>query len=83
MAVTGLTGHNALRRHLHIMGLKYSALCRKCGAEEENATHVLCECEALATLRYIYLASFFLGPEDFRGLTLGAIWNIFKRTGLS
>jgi hypothetical protein len=59
-----LTGHNTLRRHLHIMGLMDSPLCRKCGAGEGTSAHVLCECEALATLRHIYLGSFFLDPED-------------------
>ena len=30
--VTGLfTGHNTLRRHLHLMGLPDSPLCRRCG----------------------------------------------------
>jgi hypothetical protein len=48
-----LNGHNTLRRHLHIMGLLDSPLCRKCGAGEETSAHVLCECEALATLRHI------------------------------
>jgi hypothetical protein len=83
-AVVGvLTGHNTLRRHLHIMGLTDSPLCRKCGAEEETSAHVLCECEALVTLRHIYLGSFFLDPEDIRRQTLGAVWNLFKRAGLS
>jgi hypothetical protein len=81
--VTGLlTGHNTLRRHLHTMGLLDSPLCRKCGAGEETSTQVLCECEALATLRHIYLGSFFLDPENVRDLSLRAIWN-FYRTGLS
>jgi hypothetical protein len=51
-AVTGLlSGHNTLRRHLHIMGLMDSPLCRKCGAEEETSAHVVCECEAVVTLK--------------------------------
>jgi hypothetical protein len=81
--VIGLTGHNTLRRQLHIMGLMDSPLCRKCGAGEETSAHVLCECEALATLRHIYLGSFFLDPEDVRGLSPRAIWNFLRRTGLS
>jgi hypothetical protein len=82
--VIGLpTGRNALRRHLHIMRLMDSPLCRKCGAGEETSTHVLCECEALATLRHIYLGSFSFDPEDIRGLSLRAICNFFSRTGLS
>jgi hypothetical protein len=48
--LTGLlTGHNAMRRHLHILVLFDSPLCRKSGAGEEPSAHVLCECEALAT----------------------------------
>jgi hypothetical protein len=50
--------------------------------EEETSAHVLRECEALATLRHIYLVSFFLEPEDVRILSLGVIWNFIKGTGL-
>ena len=35
-----------------------------CGAQEETSASVLCECEALARLRHIYLGSSFLDPED-------------------
>jgi hypothetical protein len=61
-AVTGLlTGHNTLlRRHLHLMGLTDSPLCRKCGAEDETPAHILCRCEALASLRHAYLGSLLL-----------------------
>jgi len=41
-----------------------------------------CECEALASLRHMYLGSFFLDPEDIRSLGLGATWNFSKATGL-
>jgi hypothetical protein len=82
-AVTGLiTGHNTLRRHLHLLELLDSPLCRKCGVREETSAHILCECEALASLRHVYLGSFFLGPEDIRSLGLGAIWNYSKAMGL-
>jgi hypothetical protein len=40
-----------------------------------------CECEALASLGYTYLGSFFLDPEDIRKLNTGAIWNVAKGTG--
>ena len=59
-AVIGLlTGHNTLRRHLYLLGLQDSPLYRKCGVMEENSTHFLCECEALASLRHAHLGSFF------------------------
>ena len=82
-AVTGLlTGHNTLRRHLHLLGLLDSPLCRRCGAEEETMANILCDCEALASLRHMYLSSFFLEPEDIKSISLGAIWNFSKVTGL-
>jgi hypothetical protein len=82
-AVTGLlTGQNTLRRHLYIMGLSDSPLCRRCGAEDETSAHILCVCEGLASLRHVYLGCFFWGPEDIKGIRLGAIWNFSKVTGL-
>jgi hypothetical protein len=48
--VTGLlTGHNTLRRHLHLLGLSDSPLCRRRGTVNETAAHILCECETLAS----------------------------------
>jgi hypothetical protein len=66
-----LTGHNNLRRRLHLMGLINSPLCRKCGAEEETSTPVLCECDALASLGHAYLGSFILDPENVKGYKSG------------
>jgi len=81
-AVTGLlTGHNTLRRHLYLLGLLDSPLCRKYRVGEETSAHILCECEALASLRHAYLGSF-LEPEDIRSLGLGAIWSYSKAAGL-
>jgi hypothetical protein len=81
--VTGLlTGHNTLRRHLHLVGLADSPLCRRCGAEDETSAHILCECEALASFTHMYLGSFFLEPEDIKSIRLGTIWNFSKVTGL-
>ena len=65
-------GHNTLRIHLYIMGLSNNPTCRKCGTEEETSVHILCECEALASLRHTYQGSFFLDPEDIRKLSIGA-----------
>jgi hypothetical protein len=73
-----ITGHNTVRRRLYLMGLNNSPLCRKCGAEDETSAHTLCECEALVSLRYVYLGSFFLESEEIKSLNLGAIWNFSK-----
>jgi len=44
--------------------------------------HILCECEALASLRYTYMGSFVLEPKDIRKTSMGAIWNFAIGTGL-
>jgi len=64
------------------MGLGNNPICRKCGTEEETLVHILCECEALASLRHTYLDSFFPDPEDTKKLGVGAIWSFGKGTGL-
>jgi hypothetical protein len=81
-AVTGLTGHNTLRRHLHLLGLLGGPLCRRRGVKAETSAHILCECEALVSLRRTYLGCFFLEPWDIKSINLGAIWNFSKVTGL-
>jgi hypothetical protein len=81
--VTGLlTGHNTLSGHLHLMGLTEQPIVQKCGAEDETPAHILCRCEALSSLRHMYLGSFFLEPEDIKSISLEAIWNFGKETGL-
>ena len=64
-----------------IMGLNNNPICR-CGTKVETSVHIVCECEALASLRHTYLHSFFLDPEDIRVLGMGAIWNFATGTGL-
>jgi ribosomal protein L40E len=65
--VTGLlTGHNILCRHLHLMRLMDSRLCRKCGAEDATSAHILSQCEALASVRHAYLGSAFFGAGGYQ-----------------
>jgi len=64
------------------MVLSNNPTCRKCGTEEENSVHILCECEVLASLRRAQLGSFFLDPEDIKKRNTEAIWNFAKGTGL-
>jgi hypothetical protein len=81
-AVTGLlTGHNTMRRHLYLMGLSDSPLCRRCEAEDETSANILCECEALASFQHMHLGSLFLESEDIMSIMLGDIWTYGKVTG--
>ena len=82
-AVTGLlTGHNTLGRHLHLMGLVDSPL--QCAGVEwkRKPQPILCECEALASSRYVHLGSLFLELQDIQRISLGAIRDFSKVTGL-
>ena len=48
----------------------------------ETLAHILCECEALASLRHTYLGSFFLEPEDIKSMSLGAVCSYGRDTRL-
>jgi hypothetical protein len=49
--VTGLlTAHCHLKEHLHKLGIAVSPICGRCHNEIQTASHILCDCEALAEL---------------------------------
>jgi len=70
-----LTGNNTLTEHRNFMGLWFSPLCGRCGAEEETSSFDF-------TKPYT-LGSIFLDPELVEGLRLGGIWNYSKGMGPS
>ncbi|XP_050521071.1 uncharacterized protein LOC126894245 isoform X2 [Daktulosphaira vitifoliae] len=81
--LTGLlTGHGHLFKHLNAMGVSESPLCRKCGVEEKDSFHIMCECEALSTLRSNYLNKPFPEKEDIKNLKPREILNFARKTGL-
>ena len=63
------------------MGLTSSPLCRRLGTENETSAHILCKCETLASIKHVYLDSFFLEPGGIKSLSLGAICNSAKVQG--
>jgi hypothetical protein len=64
--MTGLlTGHCHLKGHLFKLGLVNSPECNRCKQASETASHVVCDCEALATLRFRHLGHHFMKPGDF------------------
>jgi hypothetical protein len=59
--MTGLlTGHCHLKGHLFKLGLVNSPECERCKQASETASHVLCDCEVLATLRFRHLGRRFM-----------------------
>jgi hypothetical protein len=55
-----LLGHFHLKGHLFKMGLTDDPTCERCLKEDESATHILCDCEAIANLRFRHLGQFFM-----------------------
>jgi hypothetical protein len=39
--------------------------CERCLQEDESATHILCDCEAIAYLRFRHLGQFSMEPSDY------------------
>jgi hypothetical protein len=61
--LTGLfTGHCHLNGHLFKFGLVDSPACERCKQASETASHVPCDCKALAALRFRYLERYFMKP---------------------
>jgi hypothetical protein len=52
-----LTGHCHLKGHIFKLGLINDPICERCLEEDESTTHILCDCEAVAHIRFITWAS--------------------------
>jgi hypothetical protein len=46
------------------LGLTDDPICERC-LEDESTTHILCDCEARAYLRFCHLSQFFMEPSDY------------------
>jgi hypothetical protein len=51
--------------NLSKLGLENDPICERCLEADESAAHILCDCEALAFLRFRHLGQFFMKPSDF------------------
>jgi hypothetical protein len=81
--LTGLlTGHCHLRGHLLKLGKVNSPICRRCLRKAETASHILCDCEALAELRFRHVGRYFMRPGDYHEIPLCKILYFAVDTGL-
>jgi len=72
--LTGLlTGHCHLKGHQFKLGMVNSPVCETCQQASEMASHFLCDCEALAILRFRQLSCYFMKWE--RQCTLFKVWD--------
>jgi hypothetical protein len=73
------------------MGKKYSLnclsfaddpTCERCLEEDESATHILCDCEAIAYLRFRLLGQFFMEPSDYYDAPINRVLHFTRSVGL-
>jgi hypothetical protein len=76
------TGHCHLKGHLFKLRLTDDPTCERCLEEAESATHVLCDCEAIAHLRFHHLGQFFMEPSDFYDAPISKVLHFIGCVGL-
>lgn len=78
-----ITGHNCLLEHLHRIGKAEESTCRHCMEDsEENAMHVICECEAFINVRLKAFGSHTLKVENLAQLSPAEILKFIRMSEL-
>jgi hypothetical protein len=54
----------------------------RCLEEDESATHDVCDCEAIAHLRFPHLGQFFMEPSDFNDAPISKVLHFIRSVGL-
>jgi hypothetical protein len=57
-------------------------LCKRCLKEDESATHILCDCEAIAYLRFRHLHQVFKEPSAYHDAPLNKVLHFIRSVGL-
>jgi hypothetical protein len=63
------------------MGLTDDPTCERCLEEDESATHILCDCEAIANLRFRHLGQFFMEQSDYYDAPINRILHFIRSVG--
>jgi hypothetical protein len=56
--------------------------CERCLEEDESATHILRDCEAIANLIFRHLGQFFLEPSDYYDAPIYRVLHFIRSVGL-
>jgi hypothetical protein len=77
-----LTGHCHLKGHVFKLGFTDDPICERCLEEDESATHILCDCEAVAHIRFRHLGQFFMEPSDYYDAPIYTVLHFLQGVGL-
>jgi hypothetical protein len=75
------TGHCHLIRHLLKLGVGDDPTCKRC-LEKDEATNILCDCGAIAYLRFRHLGQFFMKPSDHYDAPINEVPHFIRSVGL-
>jgi hypothetical protein len=76
------TGHCRLKGQFFKLGFTDDPTCLRCLEEVEPATHILCDCEAIAYLRFLHLGQYFLELNDYYDAPINRALNFIRSVGL-
>jgi hypothetical protein len=68
--------------HHSKLGLTDDPICERCLEEDESATNILCDCEAMAYLRFRHLGQFFMEPSDYYDAPIDNALHFIRGVGL-
>jgi hypothetical protein len=57
--------HRHINGHLFKLGITDDRTCERCVEKDESVTRILCDCEAIAYLRFRHLGQFLMDPSDY------------------
>jgi hypothetical protein len=77
-----LTRHYHLKWNLFKLGLTDDPICERCLEEDESATHILCDCDAVAHIRFHHLVQFFMEPSDYYDTPIDKVLNFIQGVAL-
>jgi hypothetical protein len=77
-----LTGHCHLKGHLFKAGLTDEPICRRYLEDDESATHILYDCEAVAHVRFRHLGQFFMEPNYYYDAPMYKVLHFIRGVGL-
>jgi hypothetical protein len=80
--VVGLYRTLSPKGPLFKLGLTDDPIFERCLEEDESATHILYDCEAIAYLRFRHLGQFFMEPTDYYDAPINKVLHFSRGVGL-
>jgi hypothetical protein len=70
------------RTQIFKLGFTDDPICERCLEEYESATYILCDCEAIAYLKFHHLGQFFREPSDYYNAPINKVLHFIRGVGL-